>query len=136
MKALDHALGHASKSAVSLLKDRNNTLRLIDAVIRRMKGREQFFDSKGLSVKMKAATRLVKLTVRREYRDVPWKSIVLITAGLIYFVSPADAIPDIIPLLGFTDDAAILAAILSSVSSDLDSFLEWEKSHEEDAGEK
>ncbi|NTU67842.1 MAG: DUF1232 domain-containing protein [Chlorobiaceae bacterium] len=128
MKALDNAIGHAAASAVSLLKDRKKSLKLLDAVIRRINGKQRLFDTKELTASVQAAVRLVRTTVRREYPDVPWRSIVLITAGLIYFVSPADAIPDILPMLGLTDDAAILTAIFASVSSDLDAFLEWEKS--------
>jgi uncharacterized membrane protein YkvA (DUF1232 family) len=37
-------------------------------------------------------------------------------AALAYFVLPADTIPDIVPALGFTDDAAVLAAALKFVS--------------------
>ncbi|NTV02273.1 MAG: DUF1232 domain-containing protein [Chlorobiaceae bacterium] len=130
MKPLDNAIGHASSSAVTLLKDRKKAIALLDAAIRRLRSEQRFFDMKGLAVKMHAAVRLVRMTVSRGYRDVPWRSIVLITTGLVYFVSPADAIPDFIPMLGLTDDAALLAAIFSSVKHDLDRFLEWEKSQE------
>ena len=35
---------------------------------------------------------------------------------LAYFVVPADAIPDILPVLGFTDDAAVLAGAIKFVA--------------------
>jgi uncharacterized membrane protein YkvA (DUF1232 family) len=35
---------------------------------------------------------------------------------IAYFVVPADAIPDMLPVLGFTDDAAVLAAAIKLVS--------------------
>ena len=38
-------------------------------------------------------------------------------AALAYFILPIDAIPDMIPLVGFSDDAGVLAAALSAVSS-------------------
>jgi uncharacterized membrane protein YkvA (DUF1232 family) len=37
--------------------------------------------------------------------------------ALAYFVLPADAVPDFLPALGFTDDAAIFAATLQLVSA-------------------
>lgn len=36
-------------------------------------------------------------------------------AALAYFVMPVDALPDIIPILGFTDDAAVLATAIAAV---------------------
>jgi uncharacterized membrane protein YkvA (DUF1232 family) len=36
--------------------------------------------------------------------------------AIAYFVLPVDAIPDMLPVLGFTDDAAVLAAALKLVS--------------------
>lgn len=40
-------------------------------------------------------------------------------AALGYFVLPLDALPDIMPLLGFTDDAAVIAAALAAVASSI-----------------
>jgi uncharacterized membrane protein YkvA (DUF1232 family) len=38
-------------------------------------------------------------------------------AALAYFVLPFDAIPDVLPVLGFTDDAAVLASTIKLVAS-------------------
>ena len=43
----------------------------------------------------------------------------LMLAGLAYFVMPADAIPDVITLVGFTDDAAVFAALMAVVGRHL-----------------
>jgi len=40
-------------------------------------------------------------------------------AGLAYFVLPTDAIPDILPVIGFTDDAAVIAALIAIVGKNL-----------------
>jgi len=34
-------------------------------------------------------------------------------AALAYFVLPLDALPDILPAIGFTDDAAVFAALMA-----------------------
>jgi uncharacterized membrane protein YkvA (DUF1232 family) len=45
------------------------------------------------------------------------KRVKLILVGaLMYFVLPADAVPDILPFLGFADDAAMLAAAIAQVA--------------------
>ena len=40
-------------------------------------------------------------------------------AALGYFVLPIDAIPDIMPLIGFTDDAAVIAAAIAAVAGSI-----------------
>jgi len=45
----------------------------------------------------------------------PWAK-GIIYGALVYFILPADAIPDAIPVVGFTDDLGALAAAVASVS--------------------
>jgi uncharacterized membrane protein YkvA (DUF1232 family) len=40
-----------------------------------------------------------------------------LVGAIAYFVLPVDAIPDVMPILGFTDDAAVLSAALRLVAS-------------------
>lgn len=39
-----------------------------------------------------------------------------ILGALVYFISPIDAVPDILALVGFTDDAAVFWAVWRMVS--------------------
>ena len=50
---------------------------------------------------------------RGSYRAINPQALVAIVAGLIYFVSPLDAIPDFIPGLGLVDDLAVLAWVMT-----------------------
>ena len=49
-----------------------------------------------------------------------------IIAGVIYFVSPIDAIPDFIPVIGFMDDAFVISLVMRGVRKDVENFREWE----------
>ena len=40
-----------------------------------------------------------------------------LVGAIAYFILPTDAIPDVLPVIGFTDDAAVLAAALRLVAS-------------------
>ena len=60
-----------------------------------------------------------------EYKNVPWKLIASIGFAVAYLVSPLDIIPDIIPIAGFVDDAAVFALVVSSFQSELDAYKEW-----------
>lgn len=70
--------------------------------------------------------RLVRAYSRREYTEVPWKSLLLIVATILYFLLPTDAIPDWILGLGYIDDAALIGWTMNTVKSDIDGFREWE----------
>jgi uncharacterized membrane protein YkvA (DUF1232 family) len=50
-------------------------------------------------------------------RDTPFQVKAALIGALAYFVLPFDAIPDMLPLLGFADDAAVLATALRLVAS-------------------
>lgn len=53
-------------------------------------------------------------------KDLPLKDKAIIIAALGYFIIPVDLIPDITPLIGFTDDTAALLLALKKVSEYID----------------
>jgi uncharacterized membrane protein YkvA (DUF1232 family) len=50
-------------------------------------------------------------------RHTPLQVKAALLAALAYFVMPLDVMPDILPFLGFTDDALVLVTALRMVSS-------------------
>jgi uncharacterized membrane protein YkvA (DUF1232 family) len=52
-------------------------------------------------------------------RQTPFHVRAALWGALAYFVMPFDVVPDYLPLLGFTDDAAVLATALKMVASHL-----------------
>ncbi len=65
---------------------------------------------------------------RGEYRAISPKALVTIVAGLLYFVSPIDAIPDWLLGVGFLDDIAVLGWVLKTVADELARFKAWRDS--------
>ena len=51
--------------------------------------------------------------------ETPASAKAMVLAALAYFVLPTDAIPDWIPVIGYTDDAAVLMAALTLVGKHL-----------------
>ena len=49
--------------------------------------------------------------------SISMASIAIIIAALIYVINPLDLIPDFIPFVGYTDDAATLTAAMSTLAS-------------------
>jgi uncharacterized membrane protein YkvA (DUF1232 family) len=52
-------------------------------------------------------------------RSTPLQVKATLVGAIAYFVLPIDAIPDVLPVLGFTDDAAVLAAAIKLVASSI-----------------
>jgi len=77
--------------------------------------------------KVTMLSRMVKAYFTGEYKIIPWGSIVKIIAVLIYFISPIDVIPDILPFIGLTDDLALTMWLFSSLKEDLENFEVWEQ---------
>jgi len=52
-------------------------------------------------------------------RDTPLRVKAALIGALAYFVLPFDVVPDMLPVLGFADDAAVLATALRLVANHL-----------------
>ncbi len=61
----------------------------------------------------------------KTYTNIPWRTIALVVAAILYFINPFDIFPDFIPLLGYTDDALAFAAIFKSAQRDLQDYCQW-----------
>jgi uncharacterized membrane protein YkvA (DUF1232 family) len=62
---------------------------------------------------------------RGEYRGVERSSLVLVTAALLYFVAPLDALPDVLLGIGLLDDAAVIGFVYARLQGELDAFRTW-----------
>ncbi len=51
--------------------------------------------------------------------ETPATAKAMIMAALAYFILPLDAVPDFLPVIGYTDDAAVIAAVVAIVSQNL-----------------
>ena len=52
-------------------------------------------------------------------RNTPLQVKAVLAGAIAYFVLPIDAVPDMLPLIGFTDDAAVLATAIKLVASNI-----------------
>lgn len=68
---------------------------------------------------------LVKSYVTGDYGDIPNNAIVAVVATLLYVISPIDIISDIIPGVGFTDDAMAVSLCIKMIQDDLEKFKAW-----------
>lgn len=83
--------------------------------------------SQGLFADLAATWRLALAYLRGEYRAVRLRSVLAVIGGLLYFISPVDLIPDVVVLLGLTDDAIVLSLAFRVVRQELAAFRAWEE---------
>jgi uncharacterized membrane protein YkvA (DUF1232 family) len=61
------------------------------------------------------------------YRQIPFGVIASIVFTLIYILNPFDLVPDVLPVLGQVDDAAVMGACLMLVEQDLQKYKVWKQ---------
>lgn len=119
----------ALQKAARILGKPGRLALLLATFVRKLK-QTNFTKEDSVLVKEKFFTlgRLLRAYAQGEYRTVPWKSLLLIVAAILYFINPIDVIPDLLPIIGLSDDFAVLFMVYKSIGDDIDKFLSWEKS--------
>ena len=59
------------------------------------------------------------------YKEIPYWVIGATVFTLLYVLSPIDLIPDVIPVVGLVDDAAVIAICLLMIEQELHDYSEW-----------
>jgi uncharacterized membrane protein YkvA (DUF1232 family) len=68
---------------------------------------------------------LVKDYVTGAYREVPYWAISATALALLYVLNPVDILPDLIPGIGYPDDATVVAFCLKLMERELDKYKTW-----------
>lgn len=119
-----HGFAQAQSQAESAARDKDKTKQLLhDALNKAYRNRAQL---KSVWEDLMAVCRMLKAWSKGDYQSVPWKTIVLSLATIIYFLNPFDVAPDFIPGIGYLDDAVVLGFVVNSIKKELDKFLRWE----------
>jgi uncharacterized membrane protein YkvA (DUF1232 family) len=84
-------------------------------------------DFKGILGALRTFIRMAKAFGSGRYH-IPWTTILIVVAALIYFVVPMDMLPDFIPVAGYIDDFSVIMAVFKKVKSDVVAFQAWERS--------
>ena len=80
---------------------------------------------KKISRELKLAFGLVIDYSKGNYRDVKKRDILLILAGFLYLLNPADIVPDFILFFGFFDDLSVLTYIIKKLDRELEKYDRW-----------
>lgn len=118
---------HAMRRAAGIANDPELIRELVREVRSKINSVE---DGKNLAAdiveKLRMMIRMLRAYIRGEYRDIPWKSLILIIGALLYFLVPIDMIPDFIPATGFVDDVAVILLVFKTISDDITAYRQFE----------
>ncbi|MGN0883757.1 MAG: YkvA family protein [Candidatus Spyradosoma sp.] len=95
--------------------------------------REEEFNEKGSKLgdmwdNAKLLFQMLKDYKAGKYTDVPWSLIAAIVFAVVYFFSPIDVIPDVIPFLGYVDDVAVFGILLKTFADQIAAYKAWRAS--------
>ncbi len=75
--------------------------------------------------KMKHLYAMVRDTLQNNYTALSKAKLVLGIAVLLYVMIPSDVIPDVLPVVGFADDMALLAWFLRHAAKEIHNYEIW-----------
>lgn len=95
--------------------------------------REEEFNEKGSKLgdmwdNAKLLFQMLKDYKAGKYTDVPWSLIAAIVFAVVYFFSPIDVVPDVIPFLGYVDDVAVFGILLKTFADQIAAYKTWRAS--------
>lgn len=121
-KTVQEALEKGYSEAERLLNDEDKMERFLQRLEKKLKT-IPLAGEKLADIPIMAS--LLRNYIKKEYTDIPIGSVIAIVSALIYFVSPIDILPDSIPVIGYLDDAAVVAACWQLVQSDVNEYIKW-----------
>ena len=64
---------------------------------------------------------------KKEYNDIPIGTLLALISALLYWLAPADIIPDVLPVVGYVDDATVIAACIKLINDDVKDYKAWKE---------
>lgn len=112
-----------NKKAEKIFKDKHKISKLLeDTIIKLNQNKGELGE---VVEKIKLLFCMLKDYFKGDYKVVPKSTIITIIIALIYFITPVDIIPDILPIAGFFDDAVVIGIVLKRISLDIENYKKW-----------
>jgi len=103
----------------------------IETVVERSEDINKRFSARGPLKRFiedgKLLSALVKDWRAGKYRQALYGTIAAAVFALLYVLNPFDIVPDVLPVIGAVDDAAVLGACLMLVERDLRQYRGWKE---------
>ena len=71
--------------------------------------------------------RMLRAWATGKYKGISVANVVIIAGAVLYFLNPIDAIADFLPIIGFTDDVAVITFAITRLKDEFNKFEDWEQ---------
>ncbi|MCO4783352.1 MAG: DUF1232 domain-containing protein [Candidatus Cloacimonetes bacterium] len=122
-------LSSKASEAEELAKDKDKVFETLNKASKKTKNRKNRLHQAKDNID--TLIRFIKACVSGEYKNFVKTNMILALSAILYFISPFDAVPDVIPTFGFLDDMAIIAFVISIMKEELEAFSKWEEEKDE-----
>lgn len=83
--------------------------------------------SPGVLARVRAVPRMLRGALRGDYPDLSKAKMGVLVLGVAYILSPIDAVPDFLTLIGVVDDFGVLLWLLATLLGESERYLDWER---------
>ena len=117
-------LGKGFGQAEKILEDEDKLEKFLDKLERKLKKVPVGGDILSM---LPVMISMLRSYFKKEYKDIPIGTMIALISALLYWVTPIDVFPDALPVVGYVDDAAVIAACLKLINDDLKDYTEWKE---------
>ena len=117
-------LGKGFGKAEEILEDEDKLEKFLDRLERKLKKVPVGGDILSM---LPVMISMLRSYFKKEYKDIPIGTMIALISALLYWVTPIDVLPDALPVVGYVDDAAVIAACLKLINDDLKDYTEWKE---------
>jgi len=125
LKDLHKRFKKSQNRATELIKDKEKAKQTVDDAFEKANAKKG--DLKSIWEQLQLLFSLAKDYFNGTYKEIPIKSIIVLMAGLLYFLSPVDLIPDFLVGLGLVDDVFIIGLVITQITKDLEKYKSWKE---------
>jgi uncharacterized membrane protein YkvA (DUF1232 family) len=115
----------AEKQAKVIIEDPVATVGMADKAQRKVRLNQGRLG--GVRRDLETLIRMLKAWGTGKYKGIGIANLLIVGGAVFYFLNPIDAIVDFLPLIGFTDDVAVITFAIARLRDEFHKFQDWEQ---------
>ena len=115
----------AEKQANVIIEDPEAAVGMADKAQKKMRENQGKLGS--VRRDLETLIRMLKAWGKGKYKGIGIANLLIVAGAVFYFLNPIDAVVDFLPLIGFTDDIAVITFAIARLRNEFHKFQDWEQ---------